>query len=153
MRCRIAAATRVASLNVTAHRGLPKRKRRTHPALVKDLDEFVSSRSCCLISICFHGINRNTRLAVFIGAAGWRVTRVRSPRKNLIRRDLCCPHFDLSTSETFWPIDLRDFTDFSGGAGNCPFKRSAVADLHSVWRPRFLSAATNRVSFEKWRLP
>jgi hypothetical protein len=63
----------------------------------------------------------------------------------LIRRDLCCPQF--------WPMNLRDFADLSGGAGNCPFERSAVADLHSVWRPPFLSAATSRVLFEKWRLP
>src|SRR5882757_941907 len=95
MRCRIAAATRVASLNVTDHCGFPKRNRRTHHALVKDLDEFVSSRSCCLIFDLLSRHQRNTRLAVFIGAAGWRVNRVRSPRNILITRDLCCPHFGL----------------------------------------------------------
>jgi hypothetical protein len=42
MKCRIAAAARVASLNVADQRGLPKRSRRIHHALVKDLDEFVS---------------------------------------------------------------------------------------------------------------
>jgi hypothetical protein len=94
---------------------------------------------------CFHGISRNTRLAVLIGAAGWRVNRFRSPRDNLIRRDLRCPQF--------WPRNLRDFADLSGTAVGCRLERRAVANPHSLWHDPFLSAATNRMLFEKWRLP
>src|ERR1700679_3309562 len=63
-----------------------------------------------------------------------------SPRNNLIRRDLCCPHFGLRTSQSL-------LTSAEEQAAAC-LKRSAVTNLHSVWRLPFISAATNRVLFE-----
>src|ERR1700733_11548906 len=91
MKCRLAAATRVASLKRYRSPRPPKRKHRTHHALVKDPDEFVS---CCIIfSLSFTPSTVIHGLLFFIEAAGWRVNRVRSLRNNLIRRDLRRPYF------------------------------------------------------------
>jgi hypothetical protein len=96
-------------------------------------------------SICFHGINRNARLAVLVGAAGWRVSRFRSPQNNLIRRDLCCLHFGPGTSETLLTSAEQQTT-----AG---LRKAQSPSCIPCGAHRSPSAATNRVLFEKWRLP